>query len=112
MDSFQRCLESQVDNFSAASADRKQDLTEHTNELQQKITDYHTWMAQATSFQLVSNGVDILLRSLATYAHNYLIHTFSILTGTIVGYAYLHPLHSRSYSYWQWIVQEYIRPFG
>ena len=51
LDNLRRLLEVQVEGLSAALADRKQALTEHTKELQQKITDRCTWMAQASSFQ-------------------------------------------------------------
>ena len=51
MDNLQSLLESQVESFNVALADRKQALTEHTKDLQQKIADLSVWTAQATSFQ-------------------------------------------------------------
>ena len=51
LNNLRRLLEAQVEGLSAALADRKQALTERTKELQQKITDRCTWMAQASSFQ-------------------------------------------------------------
>lgn len=51
MDNLRSLLESQVESFNAALADRKKALTEHTEDLQQKITDRSTWMTQAAAFQ-------------------------------------------------------------
>ena len=51
LDNLRRLLEAQVEGLSAALADRKQALTERAKQLQQKITDRCTWMAQASSFQ-------------------------------------------------------------
>ena len=47
MDNFKSLLESQVENFRAALADKRKGLKENLQDLQQRIA----WIKQATDFQ-------------------------------------------------------------